>query len=1251
MKATKNYKKIKPKILLLGLLFASSIIFAQTPSIIQQEWVNTYSYQDSIYNTATAIDANGFIYVTGYTYDAVTKANITTIKYDVAGNEIWVRHYNGASNGNDRATGIVYDNNGNIYVCGFTTSGINNQNYILIKYNSYGNQLWTRTYDNGGYDCINDIATDNYNNVYVTGESQNAGHNDIVTVKLDPYGNALWLKRKDNGNNDFAKSIVVKNNNVYVGGYGMFSSYNHFLVSYNLYGNEQYSTTAVTGSNDIAEAMTVDNNSYVYITGYTDSAGVSEYYTVKFDANGNVLGNRNYKSDADWNRATSICNDNAGNVYVTGISVNTNINTITTLKYNTLGENVWTQKHYTQAQMHKATARIVCDNITGVYVGTTAGTSSNNDYCTIKYDFNGAEKWIQTFNGTANGNDIVSDLTVDSQNNVYVTGQSYNGNNFDFATVKYSLQDIYIPKDYLLDPASDNYIFYKNKGQLKDIQNNPRPDLKFYTNACSPKIYLSDTSLSYVFAKIDTIEATEDTLYRVDMNMHRGNYTKLQYMEPVNGHLNYYLAHIPEGRTNVNGYRRIVAPNIYDKIDLQYYSNSAGFKKYFVVNPGGDYENIRMEFNGASNLSLSSGGNLKIETPLGTVEFEHAAVYRVDSYGNITPMPYQGDYVINQNHVSFDIQNYPSNNTLVIMVTQGLLMPTGITEIGNLMWNTYYGGDGMDAIVSSTVDENRDLFITGWTNSSDFPVYVGEYMNPFGQSDMFLASFDSVYNWRYSTYFGGNNDDSGNDIIHNNGFVFLAGMTLSDDIQHLPYSGFYFDDTLGGPQDAVIAMFDKDDGYRQWSTYFGGDSFDVGTGIELINDDILFYGYTSSNNLPIVNMAGAYNDASNNGDYDLFLSRFNGGNLIWSTYYGGSAFESSSDIMLKNNKIYLTGRTQSNNFPVYNPNLADTAIYFQNFNNEVDALLISFKVEGELLYSSCIGGTGKDTPGSYNDLYVDSMSNIYIVGSTESYDFPKRDFGGFSYYKPNLTGNTDGFIFNLDSNFYLNWSTYYGKYDDDKIYAVTGNNNSVFITGITNSDYGITDYFLGFYYDNTLATSPNYSYDAFLTVFDNNKILYWSSYFGGGDTLYYGDERGHDIKIKGNYLYLSGITSSRNIGYGDDFDLIDPGNGAYFEDLYGGGYWDGFISAFNIENIDIGIQDIQIDNNTMHVYPNPTNNNIYVSTEYYKCKYIVTDAMGKIVLSGLITNNGINLKTLSNGIYIIQVQTNNTILSSKIIKY
>ena len=237
-------KRLQFLSILILILFSYQNLKAQE-TIIEQDWVKTYSSQDSIYNQATAIDVNGNVYVTGFTYNSGTQADITTIKYSDTGTELWVQTFNGTGNKNDRATGISFDSFGNIYVCGFITNSNNNTDFVLIKYNDNGSQQWIKTYDNNGNDKANSIAVDNSNNIYVTGFSEDT-NNDFLTIKYDVNGNEIWNKRKNFGNNDRAQSIQIYNNKIYVAGTAEIADYDFAIVSYALNGTELWSTAEVT---------------------------------------------------------------------------------------------------------------------------------------------------------------------------------------------------------------------------------------------------------------------------------------------------------------------------------------------------------------------------------------------------------------------------------------------------------------------------------------------------------------------------------------------------------------------------------------------------------------------------------------------------------------------------------------------------------------------------------------------------------------------------------------------------------------------------------------------------------------------------------------------------------------------------------------------------------------------------------------------------------------------------------------------
>src|SRR4029434_10531629 len=154
-------------------------------------WVRRYdSGNGEDVPAAIACDASG-IYVTGR-----SNSGFTTIKYDFDGDEQWVKTYTGGV-GSDAAAALILDAAGNVYVTGPSDGSGTNADYATIKYDAAGNEQWVRRYDGPesvfaqDYDRPAAIAVDVNGNVFVTGNSSD----DFGTVKYDPAGTELWVGR------------------------------------------------------------------------------------------------------------------------------------------------------------------------------------------------------------------------------------------------------------------------------------------------------------------------------------------------------------------------------------------------------------------------------------------------------------------------------------------------------------------------------------------------------------------------------------------------------------------------------------------------------------------------------------------------------------------------------------------------------------------------------------------------------------------------------------------------------------------------------------------------------------------------------------------------------------------------------------------------------------------------------------------------------------------------------------------------
>ncbi len=291
--------------------------------------------------TALALDADRNVYVTGTSYGGEdTKDDYLTIKYDSDNSDeepVWFKQYDGKSNGPDNATALAVDRAGNVYVTGTSYGGAEtDDDYVTIKYdsdNSDNAPVWVRRYDgkSNGPDNATALAVDRAGNVYVTGSSCGEDNDeDYLTIKYDNEGNKLWDERYNgpgNGNDKATALAVDKAGNVYVTGVSAddigANETSYMTIKYNRKGKRRW-VRRYNGSHsdeDGATALALDKAGNVYVTGSSDG----DYATIKYDSTGKRRWVARYKGGG----AKALAVDKAGNVYVTGESHGV----YTTIKY------------------------------------------------------------------------------------------------------------------------------------------------------------------------------------------------------------------------------------------------------------------------------------------------------------------------------------------------------------------------------------------------------------------------------------------------------------------------------------------------------------------------------------------------------------------------------------------------------------------------------------------------------------------------------------------------------------------------------------------------------------------------------------------------------------------------------------------------------------------------------------------------------------------------------------------------------
>ncbi len=226
---------------------------------------------------------------------------------------------------------------------------------------------------------------------------------------------------------------------------------------------------------------------------------------------------------------------------------------------------------------------------------------------------------------------------------------------------------------------------------------------------------------------------------------------------------------------------------------------------------------------------------------------------------------------------------------------------------GTRLYSTYLGGSGLDIGHGIAVDTHGNAYVTGETDSTNFPVTNGSIYGG-GATNAFVTKMDGAGTRIYSTYLGGNHQDMGRAItVDTSGNAYVTGSTTSTTFPVTNGS------TYGGNGDAFVTKMDGS-GTRAYSTYLGGSGDDYGTGIAVdLGGNAYVTGATGSTDFPVTNgsiLRGG----------DAFLSELNGSGVhVYGTYLGGSGGDVGNGIAVDTGgNAYVTGYTQSTNFPVTN---------------------------------------------------------------------------------------------------------------------------------------------------------------------------------------------------------------------------------------------------------------------------------------------------------------------------------------------
>ncbi len=366
-------------IILLTILALNS--FAQ----VQQEWVRTYNNSSGRYEILyDMFVSNDAVVLTGEVENVSTLNDFCTVKYSFNGDLLWAKYYNSPANNMDIAIRVLVDGNNNVIVGGRSNGGASSKmDLLVIKYSSVGTELWQNRYDGTlhDWDDLFDMAIDARGNIYVTGYTTifNSGGNyltDCITIKYSGNGTQEWVRtyNSPNNTNDYGTKIVCdRDQSIYIAGY---SSQNLVLLKYNLNGDLDWERN--------------------YLDSQIVSFGTS---SISLDSNRNII-------------ISGICGYNG------------TLDDFITVKYDKFGNKKWSTKNSSPGNQHDRPISNIIDPSGNIYLTGTAGVTSSSDFMTVKLDSNGLTKWIKYYNNPFGSDDNAYGISLDNNNNVYVTGSS-----------------------------------------------------------------------------------------------------------------------------------------------------------------------------------------------------------------------------------------------------------------------------------------------------------------------------------------------------------------------------------------------------------------------------------------------------------------------------------------------------------------------------------------------------------------------------------------------------------------------------------------------------------------------------------------------------------------------------------------------------------------------------------------------------------------------------------------------------------
>ncbi|HNL84367.1 MAG TPA: SBBP repeat-containing protein, partial [Chitinophagales bacterium] len=541
-----------------------------------------------------------------------------------------------------------------------------------------------------------------------------------------------------------------------------------------------------------------------------------------------------------------------------------------------------------------------------------------------------------------------------------------------------------------------------------------------------------------------------------------------------------------------NNYQEIWYKNVYDKVDVRYYPSEEGHLEYDIIcKPGFSKEQIAVQFDGIDNMEVDDKGNLVLKTSVQDVQLPAPYAYQVI---NGVKNKIEIYYTIEKNVLTFQIGVFDKSAPLIIdpialrwaswltnnsagdnhghgvwvdetdgaiyvlarIVGNGLitsvgayqtssagnldivvgkyLEPSAVNQSGTRVWQTYLGGSSDDNPYAMEMGEDGNIYITGYTNSSNFPLLGGTAFNGTGASldnrsqsasNIFVTKINKAGNSIKSAVIGGNGGgEQSYDLRTTKTDVLVCGQTNSTNLATL-YPGSGATNSNAGGTDVLIFKINQNLTAISWMSNYGG-SGDDRANIMLsnpINGDIFVAGQTASSNFPTLNAR----QTSRGGSQAGFLQKLSlSGVTAWRSYFSSASSASASILCMEFNmtkdKLYFGGLTTG----LAAANISSSGVYDNSLNGGTDLFVCRMDTGQLFNMSTYLGGTSSED--NMMGLNTDANNDVYVFAYTPSTNFPVTA----DALQSSNQGQSDKTFSKLNANLNaLLFSTYYGGTSED----------------------------------------------------------------------------------------------------------------------------------------------------------------------------------------------------------------------------